>query len=140
MPVALIGHCIAQITNKELVVAGGFSSDTNDYNDVTYIYNLVEMTWKTKNWMSLRFGPRMDSNCLAMQLNNEKKIILVGGWNNSAIPETEMFDRRSEKWIGMKKNISDTEQQPSMSQSIRSSALAFLNQKLILAGGVKCSG
>ena len=69
MPRALIGHCMAPLNYNEVVIAAGFSPETNDYFDSIDIYEINTNTWYTKDWSKLQFGPRIDASCYGTFIN-----------------------------------------------------------------------
>ena len=46
-------------------------------------------------------------SCLAITRNNEKFILSAGGWNNSAIPESELFSVKNERWTQIKYKVGE---------------------------------
>ncbi len=140
MPLALHGHCMASINTQEVILAGGFSPDTNDFIDTTYIYNMQTKEWKTRPWMKLKHGPRMDAGCAAINWGSDIRVAMVGGWNNSGMASTEMFDRPSEKWEVIETNITNNDYDPPLDHKLRSAFVTELDKKPLAIGGVKCTG
>ena len=48
--------------------------------------------------MSFTYGPRYDHGCMAILKDNEKYILTVGGWNNSAMAVSELYSVKDERW------------------------------------------
>ena len=48
--------------------------------------------------MSLTYGPRYDHGCMAILKDDEKYILTVGGWNNSAMAVSELYSVKDERW------------------------------------------
>ena len=140
LPEPLVGHCMAEYTPNEFIIAGGFSSKTQDYIDMIYIHNVLTETWTSKPWMAFKHGPRMDASCLTINWANDRKIIMAGGWNNTALFVTETYDKNKERWKTVATNLSDVTNSAALDNSLRSSAIAELNKLPLLAGGVECTG
>jgi hypothetical protein len=136
----LMGHCVAAPDPWKIVVAGGFSSIEHDYVKEAHVYDTRTKEWYTKPWTKLTYGPSMDSSCITMSWNGKRHIILAGGWNNSALYTTELFDLTTLKWKGITKQLSDSQFILPLPFSLRSSVIGELNKTPILAGGVKCQG
>ena len=48
--------------------------------------------------MSFTYGPRYDHGCMAILKDDEKYILTVGGWNNSAMAVSELYSVKDERW------------------------------------------
>ena len=130
---------MAEISRNEILIAGGFSPDTNDYVSDTWILNTEDGTWTTRPWMALHFGPRIDAACVSMLWNNQRIVLSAGGWNNSALHTSEMYFKGSQNWIQIGRNISNEFVQP-IEEGMRSTVMVELNKKAYTVGGVICEG
>ena len=95
----------------------------------------------------MHFGPRFDHTCMVVRTNNEKFILSAGGWNNSAMHETEIFSVKNERWMPVKFTSGVTADDPpkniyadSLVKGLRSSKMASIKNIPLLAGGVECDG
>ena len=95
----------------------------------------------------MHFGPRFDHTCMVVRTNNEKFILSAGGWNNSAMHETEIFSVKNERWMPVKFTSGVTADDPpkniyanSLLKGLRSSKMASIKNIPLLAGGVECDG
>ncbi len=140
MPMRLTGHCIAAFNDHKIVIAGGFSSKTLDFIDDSWIYNTWTSEWYTQPWMKLKHGPRMDAACNAVSWMNETRVLMVGGWNNTGLKTTEMFDSSNWKWAQMASDESSKWFSPPLLEARRSNVLFELNNEPLLAGGIICAG
>ena len=140
LPLALIGHCIANLNDHEILIAGGFSPRLDDYSEDTYIYDTLTQEWRSDPWMKLKHGPRIDAACDYINWYNETRLIMVGGWNNTALRSTEIYDRTSDQWDIMERDGTNVKYFPPLEHGIRSTALLQLNGLTVVAGGVKCYG
>ncbi len=132
---------MALLNPDEVVIAGGFSTEIMDYTDNIWIYHTVEMTWRSRTWMKLKHGPRFDASCMTINWNDDLRIVMAGGWNNSALFVSEAYDEDKERWNTMSSNVSRVPiEVPSLSNSLRSSGIAQLNKIPLLIGGVECTG
>ncbi len=132
---------MASLSANEVVIAGGFSSKTMDYTDNVWIYNTVQNSWRSKAWMKLQHGPRFDISCMSINWNDELRIVMAGGWNNSALFVSETYEKASERWNTLSSNVTDIPiNAPSLNSSLRSSGMAQLDKKPMLIGGVECTG
>ena len=48
--------------------------------------------------MSFTYGPRYDHGCMAILKDDEKYILTVGRWNNSAMAVSELYSVKDERW------------------------------------------
>jgi len=125
----LFGHCAALITNSQVVVVGGFSSVLNDYTPNVHMFDLNTKSWDRKRSMTV--GPRMDSSCLNVYIEGDRQVLLIGGWNISAISGVATFSKYDYRWSFISGGSNDP--------YIRSSFLLKRNQKPFVVGGVECS-
>ena len=139
MPRALTGHCMYSLNLNEIVVAGGYSPDTDDYTDTVDIYDMTEKKWYTKSWSPLQNGPRIDSVCTVARFGDDLYNIIAGGWNNAAMKVSEYFDTDALKWKDLGNNQTGNFI-PSLIRGMRSSYGVVLNDIPYLVGGVKCTG
>ncbi len=141
MPLALMGHCAAEASPTEIVIAGGFSPDDADYISTAYIYNIKTEEWTTKSWMKLERGPVMDMACSTVNWFGKRTVMLAGGWNNIAVKSTEIFDLDKLSWSAIEVvNSIDTDiMDDPLPITLRSSVMAELNRVPVLSGGVSCS-
>ena len=139
LPLPLAGHCMAEISSNEMIIAGGFSPSTNDYIADAYILNTDDLTWFTRPWMSHHFGPRMDGACISMLWNNQRVVLTAGGWNNSALHTSEMYLKDQQNWIQIGRNTSNEFIMP-IEEGVRSTVMVELNKKAFMVGGVICEG
>ena len=106
MPRSLIGHCFAPLNGNEVLVAGGYSPEEDDYTQKVDIYNLKTGKWYTKPWIPLiQNGPRIDSSCINFLIGSERRIVMAGGWNNTAMDVTEYLDPDLKIWVTMGRNF-----------------------------------
>ena len=138
MPRALTGHCMYSLQNQ-VVIAGGYSPDTDDYTEKVDIYDMLEETWYTKSWSSLQNGPRIDSVCTSARFGDNVFNIMAGGWNNAALKVSEYFDTDALKWKDLGNNQTGNFI-PSLNRGMRSSFGVVLNDVPYIVGGVKCIG
>jgi hypothetical protein len=129
----LMGHCAAVVTNSQVVVLGGFSSQTSDYNTKAFIYDFNTEQWLYKSWMSP--GARMDTSCLNVNVGGKRKVIFAGGWNNMALQDTAVLNEKDYQWVFLKSNGTDPNPLPFPS---RSSVLIERNSTSFLVGGIRC--
>ncbi len=140
MPERLHGHCMAVVSPNAILIAGGFTTTTNDYSDKTYIYNTLTKTWKTRGWMAMKHGPKTNAACSAITWGNERRVLMVGGWNNHGLDSTEMFDANKEHWKVISANLSSLDYIPALDHNLKSAVVVELNKKPLALGGVKCTG
>ena len=145
MPEPLAGHCMAEISATKFAIAGGFSNSIDDYISTLYIFDQDTSEWTTRPWMAMSYGPRFDHSCMILRSNDEKYILSAGGWNNSAMPETELFQVSEDRWKPVKRKIGvdadgNNKYEPSFSKGVRSNKLAIINHKPFMAGGIECDG
>ena len=145
MPEPLAGHCMAEISATKFAIAGGFSNSIDDYISTLYIFDQDTSEWTTRPWMAMSYGPRFDHSCMILRSNDEKYILSAGGWNNSAMPETELFQVSEDRWMPVKRKIGvdadgNNKYEPSFSKGVRSNKLAIINHKPFMAGGIECDG
>ncbi len=136
MPERLHGHCMAVVSPHEILIAGGFSTTTNDYSDKTFVYNTLTKSWKTRGWMAMKHGPKTNAACSAITWGNEHRVLMVGGWNNHGLDSTELFDANKEHWKVISANLSS----PALDHNLKSAVVVELNKKPLALGGVKCTG
>ena len=110
---------------------GGYSAKTNDYTDNAYILTISTNKWEEKAWAKLKNGPRLDLSCASVNWNQDKYVLLAGGWNNSATNTSELVSNGNERFESI------TEKMPF---KMRSTVMGELNSQPILAGGVICTG
>ena len=110
---------------------GGYSALTNDYTDNAYILTTSTKKWETKTWAKLKNGPRLDLSCASVNWNQEKYILMAGGWNNSATNTSELVSSGNERIESIMESIPF---------KMRSTVMGELNSQPILAGGVICTG
>ena len=110
MPRALIGHCFAVMSENELVIAGGYSPIEDDYSQNVDIYDMGRGKWYTKPWIPMiKNGPRIDSSCINFLFGTERRVVIAGGWNNTAMEVTEYLDPNLQMWVTMGRNYSQGE-------------------------------
>jgi hypothetical protein len=129
----LMGHCAAVVTNSQVVVLGGFSSQINDYNPRVLFYDFNTGQWIYKSWMSP--GARMDSSCLNVNVGGKRKVIFAGGWNNMALQDTAALNEIDYNWLFF--NAAGTDPNP-LPFPIRSSVIIERNSTSYLLGGIQC--
>ena len=127
----LLGACAAPLNSKQIILMGGYSALTNDYTDNAYILTTSTKQWEKKTWAKLKNGPRLDLSCASVNWNQEKHVLLAGGWNNSATNTSELVSNGNERFESI------TEKMPF---KMRSTVMGELNSQPILAGGVICTG
>lgn len=135
----MTGACASPINVNELVVIGGFSADTNDFNAKAYLLDTTTNAWKTKPWAKLETGPKFDIACSQVNWHAEKYILLAGGWNNSAAETTEVFNTKTFQYTEVLANINNSWRK-ALPLQIRSAVMAELDKAPTLAGGVICTG
>ncbi len=142
MPRALTGHCFGQVSESQVLVAGGYSPDEDGYTDKVDIYDLSTKKWFTRAWMHLNvYGPRFDSSCINVLIGIQSKLVMTGGWNNTDMSPTQYFDFESKQWVSMGHNITGQPFRHAWhSYSVRSGAIIDLGQAIYHLGGVKCTG
>ena len=136
---ATTGHCMYSLGLKEVIVAGGYSPDLDDYSDKVDIYDINEQKWYTKSWLPLQNGPRIDAACSIARFGDNLYNIIVGGWNNAAMKDSEYFDSEALKWKILGNNQTGNFI-PSLPVRMRSSAGVVLNDVPYIVGGVTCTG
>lgn len=135
----MMGHCVAQADPWNFVVVGGFSTTTNDYLQEAFVYNLKTKVWISKPWAKLRYGPIMDSTCSMINWNGKKSVLLAGGWNNSAVVVSELFDLDALRFTEVRKTLDEPESfAMPLPFPVRSSVIGELDKRPIMAGGVTC--
>jgi len=127
----LMGHCAAVVTNSQVVVLGGFSSQINDYNPRVLFYDFNTVQWIHKSWMSP--GARMDSSCLNVNIEGKRKVIFAGGWNNLALQDSAVLNEMDYHWVFLNSNGTDPLPFP-----LRSSVLIERLGTSYLLGGIEC--
>ena len=127
----LLGACAAPLNSKQIILMGGYSALTNDYTDNAYILTTSTKKWETKTWAKLKNGPRLDLSCASVNWNQEKYILMAGGWNNSATNTSELVSSGNERIESIMESIPF---------KMRSTVMGELNSQPILAGGVICTG
>ena len=96
--------------------------------------------------MSLTYGPRYDHGCMAILKDDEKYILSVGGWNNSAMPVSELYSVKDERWSPIKFNTSNfnSDGEPiykeALNKGFRSPRVTTVKDIPFIAGGVECEG
>lgn len=135
----LAGACAAALSQEEILVLGGYSSD--DFNALGYILNVHSSEWQKRSWAWLKqTGPAMDLSCASVFWKHVSPSILVaGGWNNSALMTTELFVSQEERVLSVAQH-SLTQTKPSLPIRLRSAVMTDLNQRPLLVGGVICEG
>lgn len=74
-----MGHCVATLDPWTIIVAGGFSPNTNDYLDKAFIFNTkTGNSWISKPWSTFNYGPVMDSSCSLMHWQGKQQMIISG--------------------------------------------------------------
>ena len=131
LPEGILGACAAPLNSGQIILMGGYSEKTNDYTDNAYILTISTYKWETKNWAKLKNGPRLDLSCASVNWNQERYVLLAGGWNNSATNTSELVSNGNERIESITEN---------MPFKLRSAAMGELNSQPILAGGVICTG
>ncbi len=63
-----------------------------------------------------------------------------GGWNNSGLDVTEIFDHNLENWLDIQTNLTNDIYSPALNVSLRSGVMSELNGQPVLVGGVECTG
>ena len=137
---SLIGHCFASLSNHEIIVAGGYSPDLDDFSDEVAIYDMKSSIWISKPWMALKnYGPRMDATCFNFLIGSQQSVFMVGGWNNSFMNTSEYFDRSTLAWklLEESKNLNESDN-IIFPNGIRSAAVVEVNNKFHILGGVQC--
>ena len=96
--------------------------------------------------MSFTYGPRYDHGCMAILKDDEKYILTVGGWNNSAMAVSELYSVKDERWSPIKYNTSNVNSdgdpiyKEAINKGFRSPRITAINDKPFIAGGVECEG
>ena len=134
----MMGHCVALMDPWTIVVVGGFSPVTADYIDQAYFLDTRTLEWYTKAWSKLRYGPIMDSSCALVNWNQNRRVIISSGWNNSFLLTTELLDGPNLKFHSITKP-QELDHMP-LPYSVRSSVMGEIGGKPVVAGGVKCEG
>ena len=127
----LLGACAAPLNSKQIILMGGYSALTNDYTDNAYILTTSTKKWETKTWAKLKNGPRLDLSCASVNWNQDKYVLLAGGWNNSATNTSELVSSGNERIESIMESIPF---------KMRSTVMGELNSQPILVGGVICTG
>jgi len=126
----LMSHCAALVSSNQVIVIGGFSSSLNDYSPVVRVYD-----FNTQTWFKRRAGPRIDSSCLNVDINGQRRVLLAGGWNNNILADTAVFSDTDYQWLALNR----TDLSPTLLPfPLRSSVMIERNQKPYLLGGVTC--
>ena len=137
----MMGHCLTALDPWNIIIAGGFSPISSDFIDKAYVLNIKNGEWRTKPWTKLRYGPVMDSTCTSLHWNGKHQVIISGGWNNSVLYSTELFDAKSWKWKEITRRITNNPINSfALPFGIRSAIIGQLDRKPFMAGGVKCEG
>jgi len=74
----------------QVIVIGGFSALTNDYNPKAYVFDLGTNEWLNKDIASP--GARLDCSCLWANVGGSRKTLFAGGWNNMALQDSGYYD------------------------------------------------
>ena len=138
LPELMMGHCLTALDPWNIIVAGGFSPVTSDFIDKAYILNTKNKQWTTKPWTKLKYGPVMDSTCTSLHWSGKYQVIISGGWNNSVLHSTELFDSKSWKWKKVTGPLNYWKSNMALPYGIRSAVMGELDKKPFLAGGIKC--
>lgn len=140
MPKPLVGHCMAPLNANQVVFAGGYSPEDDDYSDRVDIFDLKESSWIRKPWYYLRTGPRFDGSCMQVRVvGNSYRVVYAGGWNNKGLKESLLFNTDTYKWEVMGTNSTGTFED-ALPNKVRSGAMVQLDSIPFLVGGVVCTG
>ena len=102
LPLKLYQHCMVSISSSEAMIIGGQTGDPDHLIDVlnTYFYNFDTQKWTSGPVLNVK---RVYSGCTVMTtLNNEKKIIVTGGFvdsNHPSMTSTEILDLNGDRWV-----------------------------------------
>ncbi len=132
-------HCVARVSATQIVIAGGFSSEIADYLDTAYVLDTSDNKWTTKPWTKFHHGPRFDMACMSVNWFGKQRVVMMGGWNNTAMKSAEIFNLDQMTWDPMQVPLLDGTLQDPMPYSLRGARMAELAKVPVVAGGVTCT-
>ena len=136
LPEGLLGGCAASLNAREIIVMGGYSPISDDFRREALVLDTLTEKWVQKIWATLENGPRLDLSCASVFWQGEQRVLVAGGWNNSATTSTEVIDQG--RFQVVTKKLGDNVYQP-LPKQIRSATMVDLGRP-IMAGGVICTG
>ena len=93
---------MVSISSSQAMILGGQTGHPDHLVDVkqTYFYNFETQQWTSGPELNVK---RIDSGCALMTtLNNEKKIVVTGGFvdnDHTSMTSTEILDLNGNQWI-----------------------------------------
>lgn len=104
LPIAVRGHCIAQVNSQEFILTGGYSSMVenvaNDHwSKLTYIFNIQSKAWKQVADLRIE---RANHGCAVFRFDSTQVVVVAGGFSLKSSARTTVeflrMDELSKGW------------------------------------------